>query len=264
MIAEPFLIDRLLTPGGIRSVLQPVFDLSRGTPVPWGVECLSRGPIGTGAEGAALLFEYVRFRRREAEVDKICITNALQAVSHLRGEARVVLNVHAATLARNPSFAPWLLRQAFESRVAPSRLILEVVEATTGQEIEPLARTLAPARAAGVRVSIDDVGTGASTLRLVVELAPDYLKIDRFFLPTSPSDARRLVVMESLVSLAKGVGANVIAEGVESPAQMGLIFSSGIRLVQGFAMCEPLPLEELAARTPDLFERPAVALAQSA
>jgi EAL domain-containing protein (putative c-di-GMP-specific phosphodiesterase class I) len=192
-------------------------------------------------------------------VDKICITNGLTAAANLRGDTRVHLNVHASTLARNPSFAPWLLRQAFELQVAPSRLVLEIVEATAAQEIEPIARTLAPARAAGVRVAIDDVGTGASTMRLVVDLSPEYFKIDRFFLPTGNDDHRRRAVLEGLVAMAGQLGATVIAEGVESRTQMGMLFSAGIRLVQGFALCEPMSVDELPSRAPEMFEPPQAA-----
>ena len=254
-VAEPFLMDRLLGPGGIRPVMQPLYDLSRGTPVPWAVECLSRGPAGSAAEPANLLFEYVRFRKREADVDKICIQTALRAASALRGDVRVNLNVHASTVARNPSFAPWLLRQAFDTGIAPSRLVLELVEHVPTPESDGLIRTLAHLRGAGVKIAVDDVGMGMSTLRLIVEVAPDLIKIDRFFIAGANSDPRKRAVISSMVELARNIGAAVVALGSESPNQLALVFSLGVRLVQGFGLCEPLPVDELAGRVPELFEQ---------
>jgi len=233
------LLEKLFEPGGIHTVYQPVFDLSRGTPFPWGVECLARGPRGTRAEPAAVLFEYVRFRRREAEMDKVCLQTALGSVGPFRDDTIFSLNVHASTLVKNAGFAPWLLRQAHEAGIAPGRIVLEIVEHCPVQDPEALARTLVQLRAAGMRVALDDVGSGVCSLRLVAELAPDIVKIDRFFTGSAESNPRSRSVLKTLVELAGSVGAAVVAKGVESRAQLSMVFAMGVRLVQGYGICEP-------------------------
>jgi EAL domain-containing protein (putative c-di-GMP-specific phosphodiesterase class I) len=247
------LLEKLFSPGGVHTVFQPVFDLSRGTPVPWGVECLARGPRGSRAEPAAVLFEYVRFRRREAEMDKVCLQTALGEVAPFRDDTVLSLNVHASTLVKNAGFAPWLLRQAREAGISPERMVLEIVEHCPAQDPAALSRSLAHLRAAGMRVALDDVGSGVCSLRLVAELAPDIVKIDKFFTGSAETNPRSRSVLQTLVELAGSVGAAVIAKGVESRAQLSMVFALGVRLVQGYGICEPLEIAELARRLPALF-----------
>lgn len=250
MIEESLLMEQVFAPGAIRTVFQPVFDLSRGTPFPWGVECLSRGPRGTHIESAGVLFESVRQRRRESELDKICLQTALSAASHLKDEAMISMNVHASTLVRDAGFVPWFLRRANEAMIQPRRVVLEIVEQGTVHEPEALLRALLQLRAEGVRVALDDIGAGNSSLRLVVELAPEILKIDRFFIAQAGANPRSRAVLAALVDLADNVGASVVVEGVENRAQLAMAFSLGVRLVQGFGLCEPLEFDDLIHRVP--------------
>jgi EAL domain-containing protein (putative c-di-GMP-specific phosphodiesterase class I) len=251
---QPLLIDRLLGHGGIRAVLQPVYDVTKGVPAPCGVECLSRGPAGSNAESASVLFDYVRRKKREAAVDRACIQEALRAGASLRGDMRVGLNVHAATLARDEGFAPWMLERLAEQNIAPGRVVLEIVEHAPAQDLESLAVTLADLRGRGVRLALDDMGLGTSGLRMVVEWAPDYIKIDRFFVSQAPSDRLRRAVIDSVVKLAAGIGAITVAEGVETQEELNLVIEAGVRCVQGYAFCEPLDTEALKTRSPELFQ----------
>jgi EAL domain-containing protein (putative c-di-GMP-specific phosphodiesterase class I) len=250
---QPLLIDRVLGVGGIRAVLQPVYDISRAQPVACGVECLSRGPAGSNAEIASVLFDYVRRKKREAAVDRACIDAALRACTLLHDNLRVGLNVHGATLARDEGFAPWMLERLAEAGISPARVVLEIVEHAPAQDLESLAAAIASLRKHGVRLALDDVGLGSSGLRMVVEWQPDFIKIDRFFVSQAPSDKRRRAVIESVVALAAGIGAVSVAEGVETQEQLDLVTQSGVRLVQGYVFCEPLPPDELQRRTPSLF-----------
>src|SRR6188474_2514435 len=96
-------LDAILQPGGITSVFQPICAVDDGH---WSIssfECLSRGPKGTNFESANVLFDYVRLKREEALVDRVCITTALAAARSLPPETHLGINVHASTLGRDAS-----------------------------------------------------------------------------------------------------------------------------------------------------------------
>jgi EAL domain-containing protein (putative c-di-GMP-specific phosphodiesterase class I) len=243
----------LLGEGGIRAVLQPVYDVYGSVPGPCGVECLSRGPRQSNAESAAVLFDYVRRKKREADVDRACISAALEAAALLHSNVRVGLNVHASTLARDEGFTDWLLERLGQRGISPARLVLEIVEHGPAQDLEALADCLTALRRHGVRLALDDVGTGTSGLRLIVEWAPEFIKIDRFFVFDATRCARKRAIIKSIVRLAEDLGAVTVAEGVETTEQLELVIESGVRLVQGYVLCKALPVDELQARVPQLF-----------
>jgi EAL domain-containing protein (putative c-di-GMP-specific phosphodiesterase class I) len=99
---------------------------------------------------------------------------------------------------------------------------------------------LAALRAAGCRVALDDFGTGYSSLSYVARLPLDYLKIDRSLTQAAVSDARDRVVMQGVLAIAKGLGLETIAEGVETEAQRLLLAARGCTFYQGFLCAEPL------------------------
>lgn len=249
----PLLIDRVLGEGGIRAMLQPIYDIRGSAPSPCGVECLSRGPRRSNAESAAVLFDYVRRKKREADVDRACISAALSASARLHADTRVGLNVHATTLARDEGFAAWLLAHLALCDIAPSRVVLEIIEHGPAQDLESLGDCLKLLRADGVRLALDDVGLGNSGLRMVVEWAPEFIKIDRFFVSGASECPRKRAVIDSVVSLSAGIGAITVAEGVETPEQLQLVIDAGVRLAQGWVLCKALPVDELAAAVPQLF-----------
>jgi EAL domain-containing protein (putative c-di-GMP-specific phosphodiesterase class I) len=251
---SPLLIDRLLAEGGIQPALQPVYEIAGAVRTPVAVECLSRGPKGSNAEQAPVLFDYVRRKRREAEIDRACLATALSACESLKPTVRVGVNVHASTLARDADFPRWFLSRLQAKKIDAARVVMEIVEHGPAQDLDSLARALTELRVAGVRLALDDMGIGTSGLRLVVEWAPEYIKIDRFFVEGARECPRKLAVLRSIVAMADGVGASTIVEGVETEEQLQMVIESGVKLVQGYVFCRPLAPPELARRVPELFQ----------
>ncbi|HYC87719.1 MAG TPA: hypothetical protein VEO54_00785, partial [Thermoanaerobaculia bacterium] len=114
-------LNRILQPGAITPVYQPIFRLNGGTPRIDGVECLSRGPRGTNFEAADVLFEYVRLKREESLVDRACIAAAFRGASTLPSSLRLGVNVHASTLGRDHGFIGFLEGTAAATGIALSR-----------------------------------------------------------------------------------------------------------------------------------------------
>jgi EAL domain-containing protein (putative c-di-GMP-specific phosphodiesterase class I) len=207
-----------------------------------------RGPQGTNFEHAGVLFEYVRRRHEEAQIDRACFTAALAAAASLPGEPRISINVHASTLAKDKGFVGFLVETAQAQGVRLSRLILELLEHTPFWDVRPLLDALREVRAFGVEVALDDVGVGQSNYRMMVECRPDYFKLDRYFMVGAGQDRYRQAVIASLARLARTFEARAVAEGVELESDLRLVADLGVDLVQGYFLANPSPAAEIVAR----------------
>lgn len=131
------------------------------------------------------------------------------------------------------------------SGLDPHRLVLELTETSMPQLGESLVGDLQALRAMGVRIAIDDLGTGYSSLARLTELPLDMLKIDRSFVSGMGSDERCDAVVRAVVSMGRALDVDVVAEGVETAHQQGELFRLGCRYAQGFRYAVPLAPEEL-------------------
>jgi EAL domain-containing protein (putative c-di-GMP-specific phosphodiesterase class I) len=235
------LLDDILSPAAITTLFQPIvaFDAS-GVRTLHGYEALTRGPRGTHASRADVLFEYVRRKRAEPQVDRACVVAALQAARSLPVCPTLSLNVHAATLGQDDHFADLLTDTAARHGFAPEQLVVEIVEQSSVWNTTGFNRMLAALREAGIRIAIDDVGTGHSNLQMLVEVRPDFLKLDRFFVSGAATDPVRQAVLRSMAALADAIGCEVVAEGVETLDELAVVLASGITLAQGFLLSPPL------------------------
>src|SRR5690242_7147413 len=123
---EPSLMDKILAPGGLKVVLQPIFEAEGPAPVIHSYECLTRGPAGTNMESAEILFEYIRRKKVEQALDRACIDAALEAGSRLSGLPHFSLNVHAITIATDSDFPEFLRNAASRRGISTTRLTIEI------------------------------------------------------------------------------------------------------------------------------------------
>jgi EAL domain-containing protein (putative c-di-GMP-specific phosphodiesterase class I) len=101
-------------------------------------------------------------------------------------------------------------------------------------------------RALGVRLSVDDFGTGYSSLSYLKRLPVDEVKIDRSFVGGLASQGEDVAIVRAIVDLGRHLGLDVVAEGVETPAQLGAVQAFGAGFAQGFLIARPLPPADLA------------------
>jgi len=250
------LLDQILAPGGLRPVFQPIYRVEGKARRLQGLECLIRGPRGTNAEGAPVLFEYVRRKRQEQTVDRACILAAFATARGFAGSPRLSLNAHACTLARDPRFPAFLVEAALRHGIAPENLTVEIVEHGPALDVPSFSSTLEELRANRIRIALDDVGVGSSNLRMMLDCKPDYFKIDRHFVTNAFADPGKRAVLEAVVHIARRVGAEVVAEGVETAAELATVREVGIELIQGHLFCTALGVEELLQREPSLRPNP--------
>jgi len=132
-----------------------------------------------------------------------------------------------------------------EIGVAPRLLEVELTESSLIADPDRTADILARLNATGVRVTIDDFGTGYSSLVLLRRLPVDAIKIDRSFVLGMDSNQEDAAIVASTVGLADSLGLDVVAEGVETAATLGLLRAMGCQQAQGYHMCRPRPAEDL-------------------
>jgi len=234
------LLDELLAPSALTTVFQPIIAFGAdGAGTLHGYEALTRGPRGTHASRADVLFEYVRRKRAEPEVDRVCVLAALRAARSLPSCPHLSLNVHAATLGRDPEFTRMVLDAAQAQGFAPAQLVIEVVEQSSQWNTVGFAAALVALREAGVAIALDDLGLGHSNLQMVLEVRPDYLKLDRYFVAGAVTDPARRAVLRLMNDLGRAIGGQVVAEGIESPADLATVRAAGITLVQGYLLSPP-------------------------
>jgi diguanylate cyclase len=129
--------------------------------------------------------------------------------------------------------------------VAPEDLVLEITESTVMAEPEEALEVLGQLHAMGVRLTIDDFGTGYSSLAYLRQLPVQEVKIDRSFVRDITSNADDATIVRATVYLAKNLGLEVVAEGVEDDAAWTLLTRLGCDRVQGFGIARPLDPEDL-------------------
>jgi diguanylate cyclase (GGDEF)-like protein len=159
-------------------------------------------------------------------------------------ELTMAVNVSAAQLSRG-DLGPDVENALTLAGLSPDALCLELTESILVEGITPTLDTLHALKAIGVRLSIDDFGTGYSSLSYVGRLPIDELKIDRSFIAGLDEDNGAAIV-EGIVGLAKALGHDVVAEGIETVEQLRRLRAHGCELAQGFLFSQPLPAEELA------------------
>jgi EAL domain-containing protein (putative c-di-GMP-specific phosphodiesterase class I) len=239
------LLELILARGSLSVLFQPIFEVTGEGRRLHSVECLVRGPSGSSVEMADILFEYVRRKREEPQVDRVCIAGAFAAVGALPAELPFSVNVHAATLARDPEFVPFLLDAAQAEGIDPRRIVVEIVEHAPQWAGERLGHSLELLRGGGLRVALDDVGLGQSNYRMMIETRPDFFKLDRYFVEGCSEDYYRQAVLESAVHLARKLGAQAIAEGVERESDLATVGALGIQLIQGFLFLPAVQASEI-------------------
>jgi EAL domain-containing protein (putative c-di-GMP-specific phosphodiesterase class I) len=241
------LWDLILEPQGLTTLFQPIFETRGGGRRLFALEALTRGPKQTNIERSDILFEYVRRKRRESEVDLLAIASALRQARGLPGKPCLSLNVHAVTLDREEALPRWLAELSAEYAVPLASLIIEIVEHAPPWDDLSFLATIRQLRSLGIQIALDDVGLGASNFKMLLDVDPDYLKVDRFFVEGCSKDHRRRAVIAALQHLARDFGAEIIAEGVSDNEDAATLRSIGVTLMQGFQFAEPLTLEQAQA-----------------
>ncbi|WP_432484506.1 sensor domain-containing phosphodiesterase [Kineococcus esterisolvens] len=232
------VLDRLAAldaAGGPRIVYQPVVELRTSQPV--GAEALSRFPAGTATPDA--WFADAATVGAGADLELRAVRTALTGLPHLPGFVSV--NLSPTTLTE-PGFVRAL------AGVPLDRVVVEITEHAAIDDYAGLLAALAPLRAAGLRVAVDDTGAGYASLRHVLAILPDFVKLDISLVRGLDGDRSRRALAAGLVTFAEATEAAIIAEGIETAEELAVLQALGVSHGQGYHLARPAPLVVPAAR----------------
>jgi diguanylate cyclase (GGDEF)-like protein len=136
-----------------------------------------------------------------------------------------------------------------ETGLAASRLELEITEGVLIENVGRAVQTLKELKALGVRLALDDFGTGYSSLSYLQSFPLDRIKIDRSFISNLGRTERSLAIVRAVIGLAHGLGVPVLAEGVETAAQLAAVIKEGCDEVQGYLIGRPQPIQAYGSIT---------------
>ncbi|MEO7004488.1 MAG: EAL domain-containing protein [Acidobacteriaceae bacterium] len=235
----------LFRAGNIRVHYQPVIDLQNGTVT--GIEALARLADNDGS-----LLPPAEFLPQLSAADLSTLTRKVmeQSIHDLERLDRagfvldVGVNFDPATLA-DPKAVEELCRQVQQSGIDPSRFVMELLERADTLSMAGSQEALRELKTCGARIALDDVGSAYSSLLRVKELPVDMIKLDRSFLIGLEQQPKELRFLMNMVHLARDLGMDFVAEGIECTASGDALAALGVRHAQGYAIARPMGIEDL-------------------
>ncbi|MGR9088285.1 MAG: putative bifunctional diguanylate cyclase/phosphodiesterase, partial [Gammaproteobacteria bacterium] len=164
----------------------------------------------------------------------------------MRSHLQLAVNVSARQF-RQADFVEQVSRIIQHSAINPDRLKLELTESLLLDDVDDCIRKMNALREAGVFFSMDDFGTGHSSLSYLTRLPLEQLKIDRSFIRNIGEKAADAVIVQTIIGMSRNLGMKVIAEGVETESQRAFLEGLGCSIYQGYLFSEPLPIERFDA-----------------
>jgi EAL domain-containing protein (putative c-di-GMP-specific phosphodiesterase class I)/GGDEF domain-containing protein len=228
-------LDAILEGDALHTLFQPIVD--GATREAYGFEALTRGPPGSPLHSPTALFAAAQALGRSADLERACLRSALRSFNALQIEGKLFVNLLPGTLLQWDGCAAWLREELKSLRLDPHSLVIELTE--HGTEEAELAAKLAPLRALGCDIAIDDLGAGASGLKAWSAIRPEYVKLDGCFIAGIEHDAVRGEILRSLVDMGRATGSQIVAEGIENREQCAIVRDLGVEFLQGYLLGHP-------------------------
>ncbi|MDB5800512.1 MAG: diguanylate phosphodiesterase [Rhodocyclales bacterium] len=227
-------IEMAIQHGGPSIVFQPIYRLEDNRCV--GVECLSRFHTAPQISPDVWFAEAADVGLGQA-LELCAISKALAALDALPPDLYLAINASPATILSNK------LAPLFEG-IEAERIVLELTEHAHAADYDQLLQILKPMRSRGVRISIDDAGTGYSSMRHILSVQPDIIKLDVGLTRGMDHDPTRHALTAALIEFARQTGSSILAEGVETASELTSLRTLGASKAQGYFLSHPLSLDD--------------------
>jgi len=237
MNSDKDFLTEILEKEMITTVFQPVFDFNNKSIL--GYEALSRGPANTELESPEVLFKLASTEKKISELELLCRKKAIVNFANLKLEGKLLLNVSPNVLLDPFHPKGETLHLLAQNGLVANSVIIEVTEQEKVEDDDLFKKTIQHYRELGFTIAIDDLGAGYSGLKQWSELLPDIVKIDRYFIDHCDQSFVKKTFLKMIIELAKEMGTQVIAEGIERDEELLLLKSLGINLMQGYLLQRP-------------------------
>lgn len=252
----------LMRGDGLYPVFQPIVALCDGSI--YSHEALIRGPVGTALAGPDALLAAAARESMNFEFENVCVAVALKRWGNLGQSGRLFVNVSAAVLVECLTHfgREALVQLVLGFGVLPRMLVLEITEYERVDDMDALANIVSDIRSAGVALALDDFGDGRSSLRLWAQLKPEIVKIDKYFTKDISQHADKLKTIQALQQIAGIFNTELVAEGIETEADLRVLRDLGITYGQGYLLGRPAtqPREQIEMVALNVMRDPRVAV----
>ena len=224
----------------ISTVYQPIIDLK--TRAVMGYEALSRGPRGE-LETPDALFQAAYQAELVWKLDQVCRERAVRQLSRLKPEQLMLINIEPASI-----FDAKLAEVDFIRRFS-SRLVFEITERAAITDFSTFRQAVQLLKRSGFKVAVDDVGSAYAGLRVISEIAPDFIKLDMQLTRGADNDQVKRQLIAAVAKFCADAGMPLIVEGIETQEELQVVQALGIHLAQGFVFGPPVEVpgrEQLA------------------
>jgi len=241
------IVQAIINSGDLTIHYQPLWRIGQQRPV--GFECLSRFPREPYLTPDKWFAEAADLGLGAA-LEIVAITQAIAVLPQLPADMYLAINVSPDTVLTGGL-------DTVLADVPPSQVVLEITEHALVDDYDRLIDALSVFRRRGIKLAVDDAGAGYSCLQHILQLQPDLIKLDMALTRDIDCDPARKALAAALVSFAGETGSRIIAEGVETEAELATLQSIGVAKAQGYLLGKPMPFakaQELfadATTTPD-------------
>jgi diguanylate cyclase (GGDEF)-like protein len=238
-------IQDILAQRDLSALFQPIMDLSSGAFL--GYEGLIRGPANSPLHSPINLFAAAKQQGLSLEVEMLCRQVVMESFAAQKLPGKLFLNVSPEALT-HPSFKNGQTLSYLERLgIAPEQVIIEITENQPTFDLDGMRNALLHYREMGFQTAIDDLGEGFSSLRLWSELRPEFVKVDMHFVQGINADPLKQQFLRSIQQIARSAGTHVIAEGIETEAELKTVCDLGIAYGQGYFIARPSPTPSLVS-----------------
>jgi EAL domain-containing protein (putative c-di-GMP-specific phosphodiesterase class I) len=230
-LQETILTERILM------AFQPIVGISDKKIL--GYEALARGGDVMNLQMAEVLFAAAQEHHLLVELDRLCRRKALLSSKRLPADAKIFINTLPVNI-RDPEFqGKHLIKFLEQARVAPGRIVIEITEKLVIENYSLFQDAMTYFTELGMSLAVDDVGAGYSGLETIARLTPAFLKIDMALVRDVHNSTVNQQMVNAIISLGHGIGAKVIAEGIQTEDELRVLESLKVDYGQGFLFGRP-------------------------
>jgi len=224
----------------VTSVYEPIVEVATRTV--FGYEALARGPEGSELHSPQALFATATEQDLLFQLDCLCRQSGLRGARDLPGGAKLFLNVRPTTI-HDPAFRAESISRTLEAcGLRPSDMVFEISEQESIGNFDIFREIRDYYRRLGFQIALDDTGAGYASLEAVMELSPDFIKMDRAFVRGIDQDPARQELLRALRAVADRLGARIVGEGLDTLEELETLGGLGIPFGQGWLFGKPHPL----------------------
>jgi EAL domain-containing protein (putative c-di-GMP-specific phosphodiesterase class I) len=221
-------------------VYQPIVSLKCGTA--FGYEALSRFLDKRWFDGPQQLFAFAADEGMVYALDRLARERAIEGSTGLGMHQKLFINI-TAQIMNDPSFTPGqtlLLLERFG--LSPHNVVFEITERSSFEDFGAAKKLLDHYRNQGYQIAIDDAGAGYSSLQSIVEIKPDFIKIDRSLIQGIHLEPMKQQIVRTFTEFAAKMDISLVAEGIEEEEELHQVRSMGVGYAQGFLLGKPQPV----------------------